>query len=126
MPGDTLYDKLWAIHTVRNKKDGTSLLYIDRQLIHEVTSPQAFEGLRLAGRNPWRTTANVAVPDHNIPTQNRDKGITDPISKLQVDTLDKNCDSWHILGMERMKIGLIEKAKRNNDYRLLLKTTIHS
>ena len=97
MAGSTLYDKLWDIHTVRNNEDGTSLLYIDRQLIHEVTSPQAFEGLKLTGRNLWRSTANVAVPDHNIPTQNRDEGITDPVSKLQVDTLDKNCDTFNIM-----------------------------
>ncbi len=97
MPGKTLYDKLWAAHIVRNNEDGTSLIYIDRQLIHEVTSPQAFEGLRLANRNPWRAAANVAVPDHNIPTQDREKGITDPVSKLQVDTLDKNCDSFDIM-----------------------------
>ena len=97
MAGSTLYDKLWAIHTVRKNEDGTSLLYIDRQLIHEVTSPQAFEGLKITGRNLWRATANVAVPDHNIPTQNRDEGITDPVSKLQVDTLDKNCDTFNIM-----------------------------
>jgi len=96
MSGKTLFDKLWDSHLVRENEDGTSLLYIDRQLIHEVTSPQAFDGMRLTNRSLWRTEANVAVPDHNIPTKDRDKGIEDPISKLQVDTLDKNCDSFQI------------------------------
>ena len=96
MSGKTLFDKLWESHLVRENEDGTSLLYIDRQLIHEVTSPQAFDGMRLANRSLWRTKSNVAVPDHNIPTKDRDKGIQDPISKLQVDTLDKNCDSFQI------------------------------
>ena len=96
MSGKTLFDKLWKSHLVRENEDGTSLLYIDRQLIHEVTSPQAFDGMRLKNRSLWRTEANVAVPDHNIPTKDRDKGIQDPISKLQVDTLDKNCDSFQI------------------------------
>ncbi|MBT4369016.1 MAG: 3-isopropylmalate dehydratase large subunit [Candidatus Marinimicrobia bacterium] len=96
MSGKTLFDKLWESHLVRENEDGTSLLYIDRQLIHEVTSPQAFDGMRLTNRSLWRTEANVAVPDHNIPTKDRDKGIEDPISKLQVDTLDKNCDSFQI------------------------------
>jgi len=94
--GKTLYQKIWDAHLVEEQKDGTSLLYIDRQLIHEVTSPQAFEGMRMAGRKPWRAESNIAVPDHNIPTQNREKGITDPVSKLQVDTLDKNCESYNI------------------------------
>jgi len=96
MSGKTLFDKLWDKHLVRENEDGTSLLYIDRQFIHEVTSPQAFEGMRLANRALWRAEANIAVPDHNIPTKDRDKGIEDPISKLQVDTLDKNCDSFKI------------------------------
>ena len=96
MRGKTLYQKIWDAHLVEEQKDGTSLLYIDRQLIHEVTSPQAFEGMRMAGRKPWRAESNIAVPDHNIPTQNREKGITDPVSKLQVDTLDKNCESYNI------------------------------
>src|SRR5512145_2599590 len=86
----TLYDKLWDSHVVRSEGDGTTLLYIDRHLVHEVTSPQAFEGLRLAGRKPWRNTTIVAVPDHNTPTNNWDRGIEDPISKQQVDTLDAN------------------------------------
>lgn len=90
MAGKTLYDKLWESHEVRKNDNGTSLLYIDRQLIHEVTSPQAFEGLRMNKRAPWRKDANVAVPDHNIPTKDRDKGVEDPVSKLQIDTLASN------------------------------------
>ena len=96
MAGKTLYDKLWDSHLVREDTSGTSLIYIDRQLIHEVTSPQAFEGLRLAGRKSWRQSANVAVPDHNVPTKDRHKGITDPISKLQVETLSTNCADFGI------------------------------
>jgi len=96
MAGKTLYDKLWDSHLVHENNSGTSLIYIDRQLIHEVTSPQAFEGLRMTDRNPWRQSANVAVPDHNIPTKNRHLGITDPISKIQVDTLAKNCSDFNI------------------------------
>ena len=87
----TLYDKLWDEHVVRSEKDGTALLYIDRHLVHEVTSPQAFEGLRVAGRAPWRTSSIVAVPDHNVPTTDRSQGILDPVAKLQVETLDNNC-----------------------------------
>lgn len=89
--GRTLYDKLWDEHVVRTEEDGTALLYIDRHLVHEVTSPQAFEGLQLAGRKVWRVSANLAVADHNVPTTDRAEGIADPISKLQVDTLDANC-----------------------------------
>ena len=96
MSAKTLYDKLWEQHVVRCEEDGTCLLYIDRQLVHEVTSPQAFEGLRLAGRKPWRTNASVAVPDHNVPTTDRSLGISDPLSKLQVETLDQNCRSFGI------------------------------
>lgn len=86
----TLYDKLWDSHLVHQDIDGTSLIYIDRHLVHEVTSPQAFEGLRLANRKPWRSNTIVANPDHNTPTKNWDKGIEDPISRLQVETLDAN------------------------------------
>jgi len=91
MPGKTLYEKLWDSHLVRQDADGTALLYIDRHLVHEVTSPQAFEGLRLAGRRPWRTASILAVPDHNVPTTDRKSGITDPVSRTQVETLDRNC-----------------------------------
>ncbi len=94
--GKTLYDKIWDAHLILTAEDGTSLLYIDRQLIHEVTSPQAFEGLRLAGRKPWRPKANLAVADHNVPTKDRDRGIADPISRLQVATLEKNCAEFGI------------------------------
>ncbi|MDE2204205.1 MAG: 3-isopropylmalate dehydratase large subunit [Burkholderiaceae bacterium] len=92
----TLYDKLWDDHVVHTEEDGTTVLYIDRQLLHEVTSPQAFEGLKLADRPVWRISANLAVSDHNVPTTDRSHGIADPISKLQVDTLDANCDSYGI------------------------------
>jgi 3-isopropylmalate/(R)-2-methylmalate dehydratase large subunit len=91
MAGKTLYDKLWDSHVVRTDPGGTTLLYIDRHLIHEVTSPQAFEGLRLTGRKPWRREANLAVPDHNVPTTDRSQGIQDPISRVQVEALDQNC-----------------------------------
>lgn len=87
----TLYDKLFDSHVIHREDDGTCLLYIDRQLLHEVTSPQAFEGLELANRKPWRISANLAVADHNVPTTSRAEGIEDPISKLQVDTLEQNC-----------------------------------
>ena len=90
--GRTLYDKLWDEHVVHTEDDGTTVLYIDRHLVHEVTSPQAFEGLDLAGRKVWRLSANLAVSDHNVPTTDRSNGIADPISRLQVDTLDANCD----------------------------------
>ncbi len=96
MAGKTLYDKLWDAHVVRVDSDGTTLLYVDRHLVHEVTSPQAFEGLRLAGRKPWRTGANLAVPDHNVPTTDRGRGIDDPISRVQVETLDRNCTDFGI------------------------------
>ena len=92
----TLYDKLWDAHVVHQGSDGTCLLYIDRHLVHEVTSPQAFEGLQLAGRKPWRIAANLAVSDHNVPTTDRAQGIQDPVSRLQVDTLDQNCETWGI------------------------------
>ena len=96
MAGKTLYDKLWEMHEVTRRDDGSSLIYIDRHILHEVTSPQAFEGLRLAGRKPWRIDANLATPDHNVPTTRaeRDGGlmaIADPVSRLQVQTLDQNC-----------------------------------
>ncbi len=92
----TLYDKLWDSHIVRQQDDGTALLYIDRHLVHEVTSPQAFEGLALAGRKPWRTASMLAVADHNVPTTSREAGIVDPISRQQVDTLDQNCEQHGI------------------------------
>ncbi len=88
----TLYDKIWDEHVVHTEDDGTAVLYIDRHLVHEVTSPQAFEGLDLARRKVWRLSANLAVSDHNVPTTDRSHGIADPVSRLQVDTLDSNCD----------------------------------
>ena len=90
----TLYDKLWDDHVVRSEDDGTALLYIDRHLVHEVTSPQAFEGLRMAGRKPWRNSSILAVPDHNVPTTDRSAGIADPVSRIQVETLDNNCEEF--------------------------------
>jgi len=96
MAGKTLYDKLWDAHVVRVNDDGTALLYIDRQLVHEVTSPQAFEGLRLAARKPWRVEANLATADHNVPTTDRTLGIADPVSRVQVETLDQNCREFGI------------------------------
>ncbi|MEY3950495.1 MAG: hypothetical protein RJB21_253 [Pseudomonadota bacterium] len=92
----TLYDKLWDDHVVHVEEDGTTVLYIDRQLLHEVTSPQAFEGLSLASRPVWRNSANLAVSDHNVPTTDRSEGIKDPVSRLQIDTLDQNCDAFGI------------------------------
>jgi len=100
MTANTLYDKLWDAHIVRQAEDGTALLYIDRHLIHEVTSPQAFEGLRLAKRQPWRLDTNLAVPDHNVPTAHLAQGITDPVSRLQVETLDENCTFFNITKFE--------------------------
>ncbi|HEX8979962.1 MAG TPA: 3-isopropylmalate dehydratase large subunit [Parasulfuritortus sp.] len=90
----TLYDKLWDAHVVHAEPDGMTLLYIDRQLVHEVTSPQAFEGLKLAGRPMWRTGSVLATPDHNVPTTDRQAGITDPVSRTQVETLDANCHDF--------------------------------
>ncbi|KHJ60606.1 aconitase family protein, partial [Burkholderia glumae] len=105
----TLYDKLWNSHVVHTEEDGTALLYIDRHLLHEVTSPQAFEGLKLAERPVWRISANLAVSDHNVPTTDRTHGIADPVSKLQVDTLDANCDSYGItqFKMNDLRQGIV-------------------
>jgi 3-isopropylmalate/(R)-2-methylmalate dehydratase large subunit len=96
MAGQTLYDKLWQEHVVHTQDDGTTLIYIDRHLLHEVTSPQAFAGLRDAARQPWRIDTNLAVAEHNVPTTNRSAGITDPISKIQVETLSRNCKEFGI------------------------------
>jgi 3-isopropylmalate/(R)-2-methylmalate dehydratase large subunit len=105
----TLYDKLWEAHVVHSEDDGTAILYIDRHLLHEVTSPQAFEGLELAKLKPWRVSANLAVADHNVPTQNRALGITDPISKLQIDTLDANCEKYGVteFRMNDLRQGIV-------------------
>ena len=96
MAGQTLYDKLWQAHVVHTQDDGTTLIYIDRHLLHEVTSPQAFAGLRDAARQPWRIDTNLAVAEHNVPTTNRSAGITDPVSKIQVETLTRNCKEFGI------------------------------
>jgi len=102
MAGKTLYDKIWDLHQVRENGDGTSLLYIDRHLVHEVTSPQAFEGLELAQRPLWRKRSILAVPDHNVPTTGLEYGITDPVARLQVETLDQNCARY---GLTEFKMG---------------------
>ena len=109
MTEKTLYDKLWEMHVVRRNDDGTCLIYIDRHLVHEVTSPQAFEGLRLAGRSLWRRNANLATADHNVPTTNRAHGIADPVSRLQVETLDRNCADYGIteFGMNDARQGIV-------------------
>lgn len=109
MSAKTLYDKLWDAHVVRENDDGTSLIYIDRHLIHEVTSPQAFEGLKLAGRKPWRIDANLAVSDHNVPTTDRREEIKDPVSRLQLQTLDANCKEWNItqFGIHDPRQGIV-------------------
>ena len=96
MADQTLYDKLWQAHVVHTQDDGTTLIYIDRHLLHEVTSPQAFAGLRDAARQPWRIDTNLAVAEHNVPTTNRSAGITDPVSKIQVETLTRNCKEFGI------------------------------
>jgi 3-isopropylmalate/(R)-2-methylmalate dehydratase large subunit len=97
----TLYEKVFDRHVVK-EVDNTFLIYIDRHLVHEVTSPQAFEGLRLENRKVWRASSVLAVPDHNVPTKNRSSGISDPISKIQVETLDKNCEDF---GLEQFKMN---------------------
>jgi 3-isopropylmalate/(R)-2-methylmalate dehydratase large subunit len=109
MTARTLYDKLWDDHVVRTEEDGTALLYIDRHLVHEVTSPQAFEGLRIAGRKPWRTSSVLAVPDHNVPTTDRSAGIEDPVARLQVKTLDNNCSEFGLteFDMSDIRQGIV-------------------
>lgn len=107
MSAQTLFQKLWDAHVVHVEPDGTTLLYIDRHLVHEVTSPQAFESLRLAGRVPRRADAAIAVPDHNVPTTDRSQGIVDPISRLQVETLDANCVEY---GITEFKMGDIRQG----------------
>ncbi|MEK7322990.1 MAG: 3-isopropylmalate dehydratase large subunit [Pseudomonadota bacterium] len=105
----TLYDKLWDAHVVRQNDDGSCLLYIDRQLVHEVTSPQAFDGLRLAKRGVWRREANLATADHNVPTTGRAQGIADPVSRVQVETLDSNCAEFGITEykMDDLRQGIV-------------------
>src|SRR6187401_797863 len=108
----TLYEKLWDSHVVREEADGTALLYIDRHVVHEVTSPQAFEGLEVAHRKPWRTGSILATADHNVSTTpgRNDRPIADPISRLQVETLDKNVDKFHVktyFGMKDQRQGIV-------------------
>jgi 3-isopropylmalate/(R)-2-methylmalate dehydratase large subunit len=109
MAGQTLLDKIWESHVVRAEPDGTTLLYIDRQLVHEVTSPQAFEGLKLAGRRPRRPGATLAVPDHNVPTTDRRLGIADQVSAIQIQTLEDNCREFGItlFGMNDIRQGVV-------------------
>src|SRR5690349_7592429 len=109
MSARTLYRKIWDAHVVRDLGDGADLLYVDRHLVHEVTSPQAFDGLRLAGRQPWRAAANVAVPDHNVPTTDRAGGIRDPISREQVQALENNCRDYgvRLFGLEDVRQGIV-------------------
>src|SRR5258708_1602645 len=112
MTARTLYEKLWDSHLVREEPDGTALIYIDRHVVHEVTSPQAFEGLEVAHRKPWRIESVVATADHNVPTtpDRVQVGIADPISRLQVETLDKNVDRFHVktyFGMKDRRQGIV-------------------
>jgi 3-isopropylmalate/(R)-2-methylmalate dehydratase large subunit len=110
MKARTLYDKIWDDHVVRVDDHGTALLYIDRHLVHEVTSPQAFDGLRMAGRKPWKVSANLAVADHNVPTTpDRAQGIADPISRAQVDALDANTAEFGIteFRMNDLRQGIV-------------------
>ena len=109
MTAQTLFEKIWESHVVRAEPDGTTLLYIDRQLVHEVTSPQAFEGLKLSGRRPRRPGATLAVPDHNVPTTDRTVGIADPLSAKQIQTLEENCHDFGItlFGMNDIRQGVV-------------------
>ncbi len=109
MQARTLYDKLWDDHVVHVGSDGTALLYIDRHLVHEVTSPQAFEGMRINNRKPWRAATVLATPDHNVPTTDRHEGIADPVSRLQVETLDANCREYGLneFSMDDPRQGIV-------------------
>ncbi len=109
MAAQTMFEKIWDAHVVREEADGTTLLYIDRHLVHEVTSPQAFEGLKLAGRTPRRPKTVLAVPDHNIPTTDRRLGIADPISAKQIATLEDNCQDFGLtlFGMHDVRQGVV-------------------
>src|SRR3990170_3542983 len=105
----TLFDKIWDSHVVHRQDDGTCVLYIDRHLVHEVTSPQAFEGLRAAGRQGRRPKATLAVADHNVPTLNRARGVEDPESRLQIETLESNCAAFGIpyFAMSDVRQGIV-------------------
>src|SRR5262249_18058810 len=108
-PPRTLFEKIWDSHVVHRQDDGTCILYIDRHLVHEVTSPQAFEGLRLAGRRVRQPHATLAVPDHNVPTSDRSKGIADEESRIQVETLEKNAADFgvRIFTMNDVRQGVV-------------------
>lgn len=123
MAAQTLYDKLWQDHLVSQRDDGSSLIYIDRHLLHEVTSPQAFEGLTLAARSPWRLSANVATPDHNVPTVTAERlegvaGIKDDVSRLQVATLDDNCEKFNIteFTINDVRQGIVHVVRMSKDW----------
>jgi len=107
--GKSLFDKVWDQHVVKSNQDGSTLLYIDRHLVHEVTSPQAFEGLRLTDRKLWKASAAVATPDHNVPTTDRARGISDPVSRAQVEALDNNCVEFGVteFGMNDIRQGVV-------------------
>ena len=105
--GKTLFEKVWQQHVVNINEDGSTLLYIDRHLVHEVTSPQAFEGLRLTNRKPWRPQSIVATADHNVPTTGLENGITDPVSRKQVEALDTNCREF---GIQQFPMGDIRQG----------------
>jgi 3-isopropylmalate/(R)-2-methylmalate dehydratase large subunit len=110
MTARTLYEKVWDAHVVRQEADGTALIYIDRHLVHEVTSPQAFDGLALHSRKPWRIGSVVATADHNVPTHARAQGIADPIARLQVETLDRNVVKFNVktyFGMNDQSQGIV-------------------
>jgi 3-isopropylmalate/(R)-2-methylmalate dehydratase large subunit len=109
MKPQTLYDKLWQRHAVHEKADGTTLVYIDRHLVHEVSSPQAFEGLQINGRKPWRINSILATADHTVPTSDRAGGIADPVARLQVETLGANCAAYGIthFGLEDRRQGIV-------------------
>src|SRR6188508_3260409 len=105
----TLYEKIWNAHVVERRDDGTCLIYVDRHLVHEVTSPQAFEGLRSTGRKVRRPDATLAVPDHNVPTTDRSQGIADETSRIQVETLERNCEEFgvELFGMNDIRQGIV-------------------
>ncbi|WP_322034027.1 3-isopropylmalate dehydratase large subunit [Paraburkholderia sp. J76] len=107
--GLTLVEKLWRRHVVHEGEDGRALLYVDRHLVYEVTSPQAFEGLRLSGRKPWRAKTVLATADHNVPTTGRALGIADPLSRIQVEQLSRNCEEFGIteFGLKDRRQGII-------------------
>ena len=115
---NTLYDKIWNDHLVDIQDDGTALLFVDRHLVHEVTSPQAFEGLRNSNRKVRHPNLTLAVADHNVPTTDRSKGIADEDSRIQVETLNKNCKEFgvEIFGMDDKRQGIVHIIGLNKFY----------